>query len=225
MNKYTCRIIKTISLFGFIAFFFTCHEISHGFKPLFDPILSNAEYNKDIWSYTDGILTANADDALWTLNEYENFILDLEFKNDENTNSGIVIYCPDKKNWIPTAIEIQIADDHHDFWKSLPENVRCGSIFGHQGANEQLVVNKPGFWNRMVITAKGQQIDIELNGKQIVSANLSKWTSGEKNPDGTDIPKWLPKPYAELQTKGYIGFQGKHGESNIWFRNIKIKQL
>ena len=84
---------------------------------------------------------------------------------------------------------------------------------------------KPGEWNRMIITAKGQQIDIELNGKHIVSANLADWTSGTTNPDGTEIPEWLPIPYANMPTKGYIGLQGKHGESNIWFRNIQLKQL
>lgn len=198
---------------------------NEGFKPLFENDLSNADFNKEVWSYTDGILTATADEVIWTLNEYENFILDIEFKNDVNTNSGVIIYCPDKANWVPTSIEIQIADDHHEFWQSLPENVRCGSIFGHKGANEQLIVYKPGLWNRVIITAKGQKIDVELNGKHIVSANLADWTSGIKNPDGTDIPEWLPKPYADLQTKGFIGFQGKHGKSSIWFRNIRIKQL
>lgn len=196
-----------------------------GFRPLFEDDLSNADYNKNVWRFKDGILTASADEAIWTVDQYENFILDLEFKNDENTNSGVIIYCPDKKNWIPTSIEIQIADDHHEVWQFYPENWRCGSIYGHKGANEQLVVKKPGEWNRMIISAKGQQIDIELNGKHIVSADLADWTSGTKNPDGTGIPEWLPKPYAELQTTGFIGFQGKHGESNIWFRNIKIKQL
>lgn len=220
-------MMKKIILFYFCLLFAstTCTNSTKGFEPLFEDDLSNADFNKEVWSYSDGILTATADEAIWTVNEFENFILDIEFKNDINTNSGVIIYCPDKTNWIPTSIEIQIADDHHEFWQSLPENVRCGSIFGHMGANEQLVVYKPGLWNRAIITAKGQKIDVELNGKHIVSANLADWTSGTKNPDGTNIPEWLPIPYADLQTKGFIGFQGKHGDSNIWFRNIKIKQL
>ncbi|WP_298649605.1 DUF1080 domain-containing protein [uncultured Proteiniphilum sp.] len=220
MNKNT-----TLIWLCFLFVLTASQDSDKGFRPLFENDLSNADYNKKVWSYTDGILTATADEVIWTLNEYENFILDIEFKNDVNTNSGIIIYCPDKANWVPTSIEIQIADDHHEFWQSLPENVRCGSIFGHKGANEQLVVYEPGLWNRAIITAKGQKIDVELNGKHIISANLADWTSATKNPDGTDIPEWLPKPYAELQTKGFIGFQGKHGESSIWFRNVRIKCL
>ncbi|OJV34269.1 MAG: glycosyl hydrolase [Bacteroidia bacterium 43-41] len=219
MKQYLLFMIISINII-----FNSCNT-NNGYNALFKDDLSNADYNTDIWTYKDGVLTASADEAIWTINEYENFILDLEFKNDVNTNSGVIIYCPDKENWVPSSIEIQIADDHHEFWQSLPENARCGSIYGHKGANEQLVVKKPGLWNHMVITAKGQQITIELNGKKIVNANLSDWTSGTKNPDGTDIPEWLPKPYAELQTKGYIGFQGKHGKSDIWFKNIKIKQI
>lgn len=212
------------SLF-FVAFIFSsCHD-SKDYVPLFDDDLSNADYDGNVWTCNDGILTANADQSIWTKVPYENYILDLEFKNDVNTNSGVIIYCTDKQNWIPSSIEIQIADDYHPEWQSYPENWRCGSIYGHKGANEQLVVNKPGEWNHMIIKAVGQNIDIELNGKHIVSADLAEWTSGKINPDGTPIPEWLPTPYANLPTKGFIGLQGKHGASNIWFRNIKIKQL
>jgi hypothetical protein len=55
--------------------------------------------------------------------------------------------------------------------------------------------------------------------------DMSNWTSAKKNPDGSDIPSWLNRPLADLQTKGYIGFQGKHAGAPIWFRNIKIKEL
>ena len=54
---------------------------------------------------------------------------------------------------------------------------------------------------------------------------MSLWTSARKNPDGSKIPKWLSTPFAELPTKGRIGFQGKHGGVPIHFRNIKIKPL
>ena len=137
-------------------------RVETDYRPLFDKDLSNADYDSSVWTFKNGILTATADQSIWTKVQYENFILDLEFKTDVNTNSGVVIYCTDKGNWIPSSIEIQIADDHHPEWQSYPEYWRCGSIYGHKGANEQLVVKKPGEWNRMIVTAKGQQIDIEL---------------------------------------------------------------
>lgn len=222
--KQNMNLNKFIPAFLLLAFLVSCGG-SGGYKPLFNDDLSNADYDPEVWTFQAGILTATADQSIWTEELYENFVLDLEFKTDVNTNSGVVIYCTDKENWIPSSIEIQLADDHHPDWQAYPENWRCGSIYGHKGANEQRVVKKPGEWNHLVVSAKGQQIDIELNGKAIVSANLADWTSGKTNPDGTDIPAWLPTPYAEMPTKGYIGLQGKHGQAAIWFRNIRIKQF
>ena len=185
-------------------------------KPLFGKNLENANYNPEVWSETDGVLGAVKDESIWTKDEYENFELDLDFKTDVGTNSGVVVYCTDTKDWIPNSVEIQIADDHCEKW---------GAIYGHLGAVQDKVVKKPGEWNHMRIKCAGQHIMVILNGKKVTEMDMSKWTSGTKNPDGSDIPSWLPKPFAELPTKGFIGLQGKHGDSLIWFRNIKIRSL
>jgi len=87
------------------------------------------------------------------------------------------------------------------------------------------MVKKPGQWNHFTITCVDQKIDVLLNGENIISMDMGKWTSNKKNPDGSPIPPWLSKPMAKLPTKGKIGFQGKHGGVPIWFRNIKIKEL
>lgn len=81
-------------------------------KPLFGKNLENANYNPEVWSETDGVLGAVKDESIWTKDEYENFELDLDFKTDVGTNSGVVVYCTDTKDWIPNSVEIQIADDH-----------------------------------------------------------------------------------------------------------------
>lgn len=102
---------------------------------------------------------------------------------------------------------------------------KCGAIYGHLGAKQDKVVKKPGEWNHMRIRCAGQHITVILNGKKVTEMDMSKWTSGTVNPDGSEIPSWLPKPFAELPTKGYIGLQGKHGDSLIWFRNVKVRSL
>ncbi len=196
-----------------------------GWKPLFSPDLSDADFDKTVWSVTDGVLSAVQDREIWTRQEYENFVLDLEFKTDHATNSGVIVYCTDIRNWIPNSVEIQIADDHSEKWGNERKDFQCGAIFGHLAANEQKIVKKPGEWNRMTITCKGQSIEVRLNGKRVTRMNMGLWTSGQKNPDGSDIPGWLPTPLAELPTKGYIGLQGKHGDALIWFRNVRIKEL
>jgi len=201
------------------------HPDTAGWEPLFAPDLSNADYPKGVWSVTDGVLTATEDKNIFTKKVYDDFILDIEFKNAEGTNSGVVVYCSDTKMWIPNSIEIQIADDWSEKWASQPRSWQCGAVFGHLPASRNKVVRKPGEWNRMTVTCKGPVVTIVLNGEQVNCMDMRKWTSAEKNPDGTEIPKWLSRPVAELETKGYIGFQGKHAGAPVWFRNIKIKTL
>lgn len=200
------------------------HPDSSDWSPVFAADLSNADYPAGVWTVEDGVLTASKDQSIWTKKDYENFVLDLEFKTGPNANSGVIVYSVDTKNWIPGAIEVQILDDQGDKWAKVSGNGRCGAIYGHVAPTKS--VTKPaGQWNRMTITCVGPQIDVTLNGEHITSMDMTQFTSAEVNPDGTKIPKWLSKPVASLPTKGKIGLQGKHGGAPIWFRNIKIKEL
>ncbi|MCK3684503.1 DUF1080 domain-containing protein [Maribellus sp. YY47] len=193
-------------------------------QPLFSDDLSNALNVNGAWSFQGDVLTASEDASLFTNAEYENFELDLEFKNEKGTNSGVIVYCTNREDWIPNSVEIQISDDQHFGDEGLKPIFMCGGIFGHLGPTSSSV--KPtGEWNHMNIRCEGQHITVTLNGQVSADMDMALWTSGTKNPDGTDIPSWLPKPFAELPTKGYIGFQGKHGDANIYFRNIKISPI
>ncbi|MDF1576744.1 MAG: DUF1080 domain-containing protein [Bacteroidales bacterium] len=191
---------------------------------LFGENYSLADYEEGSWVVRENLLTALEDQVVWAPGEYENFRLEFEFMNEAGTNSGIIVYCTDQENWIPNSVEIQIADDH-GMWGDERKDYQCGAIFGHLPANEQKVVKVPGEWNHMEITFKGQLIEVVLNGKKVTTMDMSLWKSGTSNPDGSEIPGWLPTPFAELPTKGYIGFQGKHGDSSITFREIRIRKL
>ncbi|NLI23124.1 MAG: DUF1080 domain-containing protein [Bacteroidales bacterium] len=200
------------------------HPDASQWKDLFTPDLKNALYPEGVWTYENGILTASKDEAIWTKQEYASFILDLEFKTDHGTNSGIILHCSDINNWIPNSVEVQIADDFAEEWAKAPASWHCGAIFGHLAPAKSLV-KKPGEWNRMTITCKDRMIWVMLNGELITEMNMDLWTDARKNPDGTEIPSWLSKPVASLAAKGHIGFQGKHAHAPIWFRNIKILEI
>ena len=200
------------------------HPDTTKWEPLFAPDLSNAVAPKGVWTVSDGVLTAGEDQAIWTARDYDNFIVDLEFKTARGSNSGVIVYCSDAKNWIPNAVEIQIADDYAEKWAKQPTSWHCGAVFGHLGPSKRMV-KKPGHWNRFTIICVDQKIDVVLNGAHVTSMDMSKWTSSKTNPDGSKIPPWLSKPLAELPTRGKIGLQGKHAGAPIWFRNIKIKEL
>ena len=145
---------------------------------LFKDDLSNAIYTKGVWYWEDGALTANKDESIWSDKEYENFILDLEFKNIEDTNSGVVVYATDLKNWIPNSVEIQVLDDYSPKWKDAAPNWKCGGIFGRLAPAKQ-TVKKAGEWNHMTVTAQGKHITVMLNGEVTADCDMNKWTSAD----------------------------------------------
>ncbi len=216
MNKQT--IYFTLAL---VVILCSCQP---KWQPLFTADLSNALDAKGAWSYTDKVLSATEDASIFTQTQYENFEINLEFKNEKGTNSGVIVYCTNREKWIPNSVEIQIGDDYYFKDKGWVPNYMCGGIFGHL-APSSTMVKKAGEWNSMNVRCQGQNIVVTLNGEVTADMDMALWTSGTKNPDGSDIPAWLPTPFAEMPTKGYIGFQGKHGEANIYFRNIKIREL
>ena len=200
------------------------HPVSAGWNNLFMSDLSDAEFPKEIWTFENGILTASEDKCIWTKKDFKNFILDLEFKTAEGTNSGVIVYCTNTEDWIPNSVEIQIADDYAKQWAESPKTWQCAAIFGHL-APTMSMVKKPGEWNHFTITCKGQMIWVMLNGMQVTEMNMALWTSAKMNPDGSEIPSWLSTPFAELATHGRVGLQGKHAGAPIYFRNLKIKAL
>ena len=200
------------------------HPDSANWATLFKADLSDTIAPEGIWSFSDGVLTATEDQCIWTAKDYDNFVVDLEFKTADGTNSGVIVYCSDIKAWIPNSVEIQIADDFAKKWANSPKTWQCAAAFGHKPATKS-AVKKPGEWNRMTVTCQDQMIYVVLNGELVNEMDMSKWTSAKTNPDGSEIPPWLSKPKAELPTKGKIGFQGKHAGAPIYFRNMKIKEL
>jgi hypothetical protein len=200
----------------------SAHPDVSGWPSLFKADLSDATFPKGVWTLTDGVLTASEDQAIWSEKEYENFTLDLEFKTADGTNSGVIIYASDINDWIPNAVEIQIADDHSEQWSKAEKTWQCAAVFGHLAPTKS-AVKKPGEWNRMTIHAMGQKLTIVLNGETVTEMDMAKWTDGKKNPDGSAIPAWMPRPFATLATKGRIGLQGKHAGAPIFFRNVRIK--
>ena len=109
-----------------------------GWANLFAADLSNAEYPAGVWSFDDGVLTATEDQAIWTKKDYENFILDLEFKTaprDQQRRDRLLLAT--SKNWIPNSVEIQIADDFAEQWAEGAKTWQCAAIFGHLAPDQE----------------------------------------------------------------------------------------
>jgi hypothetical protein len=195
-----------------------------GWVAMFKSDLSNALFPNGVWSDSAGIITATKDEAIWSKDEYDNFVLDLDFMNTDGTNSGVMVHVTDMANWIPHSVEIQIADDYSKEWGSSPATWQCAAIFGHQAATHKTLYH-PGEWNHYTITCIGRKIWVVLNGTLVNTCDMSLFTSAKTNPDGSEVPSWLSNPMATLPLRGHIGFQGKHAGAPIWFRKIMVKRL
>ena len=98
--------MRTYLFIGFLALSISSFA-QKNWQPLFNNDLSNAMDEQGVWYFDGEILTASEDACIFTKSEYENFEIDLEFKNEKGTNSGVIVYCTDRKNWIPNSVEIQ----------------------------------------------------------------------------------------------------------------------
>ncbi len=190
-----------------------------GWRDLLAKDLSNCVYEQSCsWVVEpDGVLSAKGGGDIWTKERYGDFILELEFKLAEGTNSGVFLRTGSLEEWLHTAIEVQVLDS---YGKSKAGKHDCGAIFDCLAPSKNMV-KRPGEWNHYTITCKANKICVVLNGEQIIDMDLDLWTKAHKNPDGT--PNKFNTAYRDMPREGHIGLQ-YHGQP-IWYRNIKIKTL
>jgi hypothetical protein len=196
----------------------TSHPDTTGWKDLFAPDLSNAEFPPGGWVVEQGALTAKDHATIWTKKSYGNFVLDLEFKVSKDANSGVFLRASDTNNAL-SAFEIQVHETSDGSKYGM-----VGALYDAKPPSKNMA--KPaGEWNRFTITCQDNRIYLVFNGEQVLNVDLNDWPEANKNPDGTrnKFPKAL-KDYARV---GPIGFQGIHGRAGtaVWYRNIKIKEL
>jgi hypothetical protein len=102
--------------------------------------------------------------------------------------------------------EIQIFDDYDKKTTALGGN---GAIYNTKPASE-FVSRKPGEWQNVQATIRGDKISVILNGVKIHDNVEVTKATGSQLDDNLDQP-------------GAIFLQGDHGA--VAFRNIRIKPL
>jgi hypothetical protein len=146
---------------------------------------------------------------------YRDFVLDFDYKITRGCNSGVFLRVGDLKDPVMTGLEIAIDDTR-------------GTGMHDPGAFYDLVAprvnaQKPaGEWNHMTITAKGPKITVVLNGEEVSSIDLDRFTEPGKRPDGSRH-KFEKVTIKDFDRPGYLGFQD-HG-SDCWFKDIKLEEL
>ena len=188
---------------------------SEGFIELFNGVdLTGWRGDTDGYSVEDGVLLCRPGGNLFTVDEYDNFILRFEFKLTPGANNGLGIHVPAKGHPSYDGIELQILDDSAEKYAHLKPYQHHGSVYGVVPAKTGSQ-NDVGEWNVEEVIVKGPRIIVNLNGTTIVGADVVKAaTPGPM--DGHEHP-------GLLRETGYIGFLG-HGDV-LEFRNIRVKPL
>ncbi len=196
-----------------------------GFVPLFNgKNLKSWQATPGPWVAEKGVLLLKDrtdhkmrnENYLWTQKKYGDFVLELEFKVVQGTNSGVFIRTADVKDPVQTGIEIQVSG------AAQGRPLSRGSVGGlYDLLTPKKNAVKPEGWNRYIITCRGSKVSVMLNGELTAEADLDQWAEARKNPDGS--PNKFKRPLRDFAREGFIGLQD-HG-SPVWYRNIRIKEL
>jgi hypothetical protein len=172
-------------------------EVSSGWLLLFDgeSLFGWAPRGETQWEAVEGTLrskTGTGGGMLSTTTEFADYQLHAEFWIDDRANSGVFLRCPTGGEISSSnAYEVNICDTHPK-WPS-------GSISGVAATKNP--TKTAGQWNTFEITARGDYLLVELNGRLAVEAKNSR------------------------HARGTIALQQLDGKGEVRFRNLKLRPL
>ena len=192
------------------------NDAALGFEPIFNgKDLAGWTGSVDNYEVQDGSIVCKEGKGgvLFTKEEYEDFIVRVDFKLPPGGNNGLAIRYPGEGRASYAGMtELQVLDDAADKYSKLDPRQFHGSAYGIAPAHRGFL-RPAGQWNTQEVTVVGSKIIVELNGTVILNTDLSKITEYK---DGLDHP-------GKGLTHGHFGFAG-HSDP-VMFRNIAIKRL
>jgi acetyl esterase/lipase len=191
-------------------------DAAQGFQSLFNgKDLAGWAGAIDDYEVRDGAIVCKEKKGgeLYTKDEYDDFVVRVEFNLPPGGNNGLAIRYPGTGQPHLTAMcEVQVLDDTAEMYAKLDPRQYHGSAYGMVPAYRGYL-RLVGQWNYEEVTVVGSKVKVELNGSVILDADLSQVTEFK---DGAAPP-------GKDRTSGYFGFAG-HNDP-VMFRNIAIKRL
>ena len=159
---------------------------------------------------------------LYTLKEYENYVLQLDFKvpaAPKGTHSGVIL----RVGGTPRDAEAASLEVNIYGVSSKPGHYTTGSFRHDLRAPARELLKTDGGWNHMAVTVNKNLVTIELNGEKINELNTDEFDTVGKRPDGT-AHRLTKLAVKDMPRTGAIGFRDDHG-GPIWYKNVKLKPL
>jgi hypothetical protein len=187
-----------------------------GFEPIFNSRdLSGWQGPVENYQVTAGVLGCKPGKGgtIYTSEEYDDFVVQFEFKLPPGGNNGLAIRYPGEGDPAYVGMcELQILDNDDPRYAELDPRQYHGSAYGMVPAARGYL-RPTGEWNFQEVTVRGSTIRVELNGYEILNtdlANVKEYMANSPHP-GKD------------RRSGHFGFAG-HGDP-VEFRNVSIKRL
>jgi len=160
-------------------------------------------------------------DIIYSVRQFKNFELSIDWKASEMGNSGIFYYIRETpgQGIYYASPEVQVLDNVKATDNKVDSHL-AGSLYDMLPADPKTV--KPaGEWNNIVVRIQDGKVTHTQNGVKVVEYELwtPKWDELVANSKFKNFPGFI----AGIAKEGFIGLQD-HGYA-IWFRNIKIREL
>jgi cytochrome c len=184
--------------------------LEYGYEPLFNgtqPSLNKWRMaGPGGFMYADcSLLSYGGMGLYWYDREFSSYSLKLDWKVEGDDNSGVFVGSPAPGDdpWLAVnegeEIQIDMTDD--------PDST-TGAIYNERAADaakRDAALKPPGQWNEYEIVVDDDTITVVLNG-----VTINEWVDDDPNVD---------------LDQGYIGLQNHGNGDDVWFRNVRVKEL
>jgi len=155
----------------------------------------------------------------WTGGELGNCRIKVVYKmRDFNDNSGVFIRIPiePREEWMPVHYGYEVQIDNHPETSNEDEYHVTGTLYSL--TKPLAKPGKPGpEWNTMIITLKGPETIVELNGVKVTD-----YTEGQPVPE----KKFDFEPQRGTRpNEGWFGLQNHSDNDIVFFKEVAVQPL